>query len=70
MDVEEIRQMSDEELEAELTELREELANLRMQQSVTTLENPMQLRNLRRDIARILTIKQEREEEEEAHSES
>ncbi len=69
MDAEEIRQMSDEAIDARLNELKEELANLRMQQSVTTLEDPMRLRNIRRDIARILTIRRERELEEDTENE-
>lgn len=69
MDAEEIRQMSDEAIDARLNELKEELANLRMQQSVTTLEDPMRLRNIRRDIARILTIRRERELEEDTDNE-
>lgn len=56
--------MSDEQLRAELRELREELAELRMQQAVAPPENPMRLRGIRRDVARIKTIMNERKEAE------
>lgn len=70
MDIESIRQMNNEELRAKRTELKEEQANLRMQKAVTTLEDPMRLKEIRRTIARINTIFRERElkEEQEAAS--
>lgn len=65
MDIEKVRQMNNEELRAKLTELMEEQANLRMQKAVTTLEDPMRLKTIRRAIARIKTVFRERELEEE-----
>jgi len=65
MDIEKVRQMNNEELQAKLTELMEEQANLRMQKAVTTLEDPMRLKTIRRTIARIKTVFRERELEEE-----
>ncbi|ALV61927.1 LSU ribosomal protein L35e (L29p) [Thermococcus sp. 2319x1] len=57
----EIREMSVEEIEAKIKELRLELAKERgMLTMGTSLENPMVIRNLRRDIARLLTIKKEK----------
>ncbi|MCO6041096.1 50S ribosomal protein L29 [Thermococcus alcaliphilus] len=57
----EIREMSVEEIEAKIRELRLELAKERgMLTMGTSLENPMVIRNLRRDIARLLTIKKEK----------
>ncbi|ASJ06563.1 50S ribosomal protein L29 [Thermococcus pacificus] len=57
----EIREMSLDEIEKKLRELRLELAKER---GVLTMgastENPMVIRNLRRDIARLLTIKKEK----------
>ncbi|NJE07200.1 50S ribosomal protein L29 [Thermococcus sp. M39] len=57
----EIREMSLEEIEQKIRELRMELAKERgMLTMGTSLENPMVIRNLRRDIARLLTIKREK----------
>ena len=66
MDIDEVRQLNEEELQAELNDLKEEQANLRMQEAVTTLENPMRLKTIRRTIARIMTVLRERELEQEA----
>ncbi|MFP4686615.1 MAG: 50S ribosomal protein L29 [bacterium] len=64
MDIEQIRQMNDEELRAKKRELKEELGNLRMQKSVAPLENPMRSPEIRKTIARINTIENERESQE------
>ena len=61
MKAEELRNLSDAELEKKLRELKEELFNLRFQNVAGRLENPMRLREVRRDIARIRTIQRERE---------
>jgi large subunit ribosomal protein L29 len=66
MEIDEVRKLNDEELTAKLDELKEEQANLRMQKAVTTLENPMRLKTIRRTIARIKTVLRERELEQEA----
>jgi len=55
----EIRKMPPEERERKLLELRMELAKLRMQSRVGTLTNTSRIRNVRRDIARILTVMRE-----------
>ena len=55
------RKMSSEELSKKITETKEELFNKRMQQANGTLEKPAQLRELRRDVARMKTILKERE---------
>lgn len=55
----EIRRMSREERSRRLEELRAELARLRAQAARGTLENPARIRELRRTIARILTIERE-----------
>ncbi|MCD6488128.1 MAG: 50S ribosomal protein L29 [Desulfurococcales archaeon] len=57
----EIRRMSMEERIRKLNELRLELIKLRMQSKVGTLTNTAKIRNIRRDIARILTIIREEE---------
>lgn len=61
MDIDEIRGMTDEQLEAKLEELKEEKSEIRMQQVVAPPENPMRQREIRRTIARIKTVLRERE---------
>jgi len=52
--------MSNEELDHRLAETRQELFNLRFQSATGQLENVARLRHTRREIARILTVQQER----------
>ncbi len=61
MKVNEIRQMSDQELQQELKELKSELFKLRFQLATNQLENPMRLREVKRSIARVKTVIRERE---------
>ena len=61
MKVSELRDMSVEELQSKLTELKEELFNLRFQLAVNQLENPMRISAVKKDIARISTILRQRE---------
>jgi large subunit ribosomal protein L29 len=56
-----LRDLSDQELETRLGETRQELFNLRFQSATGALENSARLRLAKREIARILTIKNERE---------
>ncbi|WP_309381518.1 50S ribosomal protein L29 [Cerasicoccus frondis] len=56
MKAKDIRELSPEELNKKLRESREELVNLRVRKQVGQVENPAQLRTIRRDIARIETI--------------
>ncbi|MGZ4200598.1 MAG: 50S ribosomal protein L29 [Thermoleophilaceae bacterium] len=58
-----LRDLSDEELEQTLTDTRHELFNLRFQSATGALENSARIRNTKRDIARILTVRNEREAE-------
>jgi large subunit ribosomal protein L29 len=53
--------MSDDELEHRLAETRQELFNLRFQSVTGALENTARLKLAKREIARILTIRNERE---------
>jgi large subunit ribosomal protein L29 len=53
--------MTDDELEHRLAETRQELFNLRFQGATGALENTARLRLARREIARILTVRNERE---------
>lgn len=56
----ELRELSDEQLEFSLKETQESLFKLRFQASSEKLDNPSNLRKLRREIARIKTIEHER----------
>ena len=57
----ELREMNDEQLEAELAQTRQELFRLRFQAATEKLDAPSNLTKLRREIARIKTIQRERE---------
>ncbi len=63
----ELRKSSVEELSAKLVELKAELFNLRFQLAVNQLENPMRIKAVKKDIARIKTIIRERELNEDAN---
>jgi len=56
-----LRDLTDEELAEKMAESRKELFNLRFQSATGALENSARLRHAKRDIARILTVKTERE---------
>jgi large subunit ribosomal protein L29 len=58
---EELREMADADLDRTLEELSDELFDLRMKTAYEELENPMRVRQIRRDIARLKTIRRERE---------
>ena len=60
MKVAEIRGLTQMELETQLKNLRAEIFNLRFQQAARQLRNPARFRQVRRDIARLLTIMHER----------
>ncbi|MFU0799783.1 MAG: 50S ribosomal protein L29 [Xylanivirga thermophila] len=55
------RDMTNEELDGKLTELKGELFNLRFQLATGQLDNPMRIREVKKDIARVKTILRERE---------
>ena len=61
MKVNEIRELSTEEINKKLVETKEELFNLRFQQATGTLEKPSRLRELRHTVARMKTVLKERE---------
>jgi len=61
MKAKEIRAKTDEELQKELTNLKEEMFNLRFQNATGQLENPMRIREVKKDYARIKTILRQRE---------
>ena len=56
-----LRELTDEDLERKLADTRQELFNLRFQTATGALENSARLRLAKREIARILTIRYERE---------
>ena len=56
----ELRDLSDEELDQKMAETRQELFNLRFQTATGVLENSARLRHAKREISRILTVKNER----------
>ena len=61
MELNKSREMSEAELNAELTKMKKDLFNLRFQHVTGQLENPVLLRETRRDIARVKTIIREKE---------
>ncbi len=61
MKANEIRNLSAEELEAKLMDLKKNLFTLRMQHATNQLDNPMQIAIVKKDIARIKTILREKE---------
>lgn len=60
MKASEFRKLSTEELEARLAELKEELFNLRFQNAINQLENPHRIDDVKKDIARVMTILHEK----------
>jgi large subunit ribosomal protein L29 len=61
MKARDLRDMTDEELETELAERRQELFNFRFQGATGALENTARLKLAKKEIARILTVRNERE---------
>ena len=61
MKMEELNQMSLDELNLKYEDIMEELENLRFQHSTHQLDNPLLIRGLRKDVARIKTILHEHE---------
>ena len=56
MKVSEIRELGLEEMQRKVTDLREELFNLRFQHETGQLENPQKMKQTKKDIARLKTI--------------
>lgn len=61
LEIKELRKLSTEDLTKKIKDTKEELFTKRMQQANGTLEKPVELRTLRRDVARMKTILKERE---------
>ena len=60
MDIKEMRDKTEAELESREKELSEQLFKLRFQRATGRIENPMKIREVRREIARIKTLLKER----------
>ncbi|MBQ7011919.1 MAG: 50S ribosomal protein L29 [Clostridia bacterium] len=56
----ELRELSTEQLEAKLKELKSELFTLRFQHAINQLDNPHKLVDVKRDIARVMTVMSEK----------
>ncbi|MTI48329.1 50S ribosomal protein L29 [Sporosalibacterium faouarense] len=61
MKANELREMTGQELNTKLMDLKSELFNLRFQLATGQLDNPMRIKAVRKDIARVKTIMRERE---------
>ena len=57
----ELKELSVAELSEKLTDLKAELFNLRFQHTINQLDNPLRLRAVRKDIARVKTMIREKE---------
>ena len=61
MELKKMREMTEVELNAELDNMKKELFNLRFQHVTGQLENPVKMREVKREIARVKTILREKE---------
>ena len=61
MKANELRSLSSTEIEGRIDQLKDELFNLRFQLATGQLENPMRIRQVRKDIARAKTVLKQRE---------
>ncbi len=61
MKIEKMREMTEVELNAEFKKLKNELFNLRFQHVTGQLENPIKMRDTKKEIARVKTIMREKE---------
>ena len=60
MKASELRNMTAEELNKKLKELKEELFNLRFQHAINQLDNPHKIEDVKKDIARVMTVLREK----------
>ena len=61
MELKKMREMTEVELNSELAKMKKELFNLRFQHVTGQLENPVKMREVKREIARMKTIIREKE---------
>ncbi len=60
MKVKELREMTGEQLNAKLADLKKELFNLRFQHAINQLDNPHKIADVKHDIARVMTVLREK----------
>lgn len=63
MNIKEVREKSSKDLQKNLEEMKVELFDLRFARATGSIDNPMRIRELKKSIARILTVLHERESE-------
>ena len=61
MKIQDIRELSTQELEDKIKDLKEELFNLRFQNATNQLDNPGRIASVKKDIARVKTVLKEKE---------
>ncbi len=61
MKIQDIRDLSTQELEDKIKDLKEELFNLRFQNATNQLENPVRIKSVKKDIAKVKTVLKEKE---------
>lgn len=61
MKASELRELTNEELQTKLKDLKEELFNLRFQLAINQLDNPMRISAVKKDIARVQTVLRQQE---------
>ena len=61
MEMRKMREMTEAELTTEVKKLKQELFNLRFQHVTGQLENPIKMRDIKKDIARVKTVLRENE---------
>ena len=61
MTAKELRDLTPSELEAKLKDLKQELFNLRFQLAINQLDNPMRIKAVKKDIARVQTVMRQNE---------
>lgn len=61
MKIQDIRDLSTQELEDKIKDLKEELFNLRFQNATSQLDNPMRIVSVKKDIAKVKTVLKEKE---------
>lgn len=61
MKIQDIRDLSTQELEDKVKDLKEELFNLRFQNATNQLDNPMRIVSVKKDIAKVKTVLKEKE---------
>ena len=60
MKAEKLRELTEDELAKKQEDLEKQLLNLHFQVGTKQIENPMKIREVRKDIARVLTVRRER----------